>query len=105
MDSYPFGGGDGDFRLFPDDVSFTDRDGDQVVLRKTIGNRVDFYVNKKMRLSGARMVRNGDTLEVTGTIKKGTPLSFLGFNLEDVVTEGCVPSDAAACDAAMALVE
>lgn len=51
------------------------------------------------------MQRTGNTLEITGTIKKGTPLSFLGFNLEDTVTEGTTPSDPADADKAMGLVQ
>merc|ERR1719238_1845476 len=40
-----FGGGD-DFRLFPDDVQFSDVDGDLVTLRGK-GATVDLYVGKK----------------------------------------------------------
>ena len=103
LPSFDFGGG-GDFRRFPDDVSFMDSDGDEVTLRKTSGSRIDFYVGTKIRLSDAAMVRKGNTLEITGKIKKGTPLSLLGFNLEDFVTEGVTPRDPAECDKAMALI-
>jgi len=99
-----FFGGGGDLQLFPDDVQFKDVDGDTVTLRGVRG-KVDFYVNGKLTLSSARMQRTGNTLEITGTIKKGTPLSFLGFNLEDTVTEGTTPSDPADADKAMGLVQ
>ena len=57
----PFGGGD-DFQLYPSDVEFNDVDGDNVVLRKTVGGKIDFYVNKKIKLEGARMMANGNML-------------------------------------------
>jgi hypothetical protein len=66
--------------------------------------KVDFYVNGKLRLSKAVLARNGNMLEITGTITKGTPFSIIGFNLEDVVTEGTQPRDPADCDKAMAVV-
>ena len=98
----PFGGGS--LELYPSDVQFQDIDGDVITLREARG-KVDFYVGNQVKLSGARLRRNGNTIEITGTVKKGTPLSFLGFNLEDVITEGVTPVNAADCDAAMALVE
>lgn len=99
-----FGGGD-DFQLFPSDVEFTDVDGDVVVLRGKSGTSVDFYVNRKLLLSNARLKRTGNGLEITGTVKKGTPLSWLGFNVEEVVTEGTTPRDPEVLDKAMALMQ
>ena len=86
----PFGGDN--FQLFPSDVEFTDVDGDYVVLRKASGGKVDLWVNKKLKFEGARMAVRGNTLEITGSIKKGFPLlGALGFQLEDIVTEGVTP--------------
>jgi len=99
-----FGGGD-DFQLLPSDVEFTDVDGDAVVLRKRSGGRVDFYVNRKIQLSEARVLVKGNSLEITGTVKKGTPLSLLGFNIEEVVTEGTTPRDPEVLEKVTALVE
>ena len=99
-----FGGGD--FRLFPDDVEFTDVDGDYVVVRKASGGTVDLYVNKKLKFEGARMNSNGNMLEVTGSVKQGFAfLGALGFQLEDIVTEGVQPTNPADLEKAMALVE
>ena len=96
-----FGGGE-DFQLFPDDVEFTDADGDNIVLRPKLG-RVDFFVNKKLRMGSCMLVVNGNTIELTGTMKKGTPLSFIGFDLEETVTEATTPRDPAALEAAAKL--
>lgn len=117
-----FGGGD-DFQLIPSDVQFKDVDGDTVTLRAVSGGKVDFcknacpnsppltspwlpifgtVVNGKLRLSKAVLVKNGNSLEITGTVTKGTPLSAIGFNLEDVITEGTTPMDPADCDKAIA---
>ena len=99
-----FGGGD--FRLFPDDVEFTDVDGDYVVVRKASGGTVDLYVNKKLKFEGARMSSNGNMLEITGSVKQGFAfLGALGFQLEDIVTEGVQPTNPADLEKAMALVE
>ena len=101
----PFGG-DGDFQLYPSDVDFTDVDGDYVVLRKTVGGKIDFYVNKKIKLEGARMAANGNMLEITGSVKQGFSfLGPLGFALEDIVTEGVTPTSPDDLAKAMALVE
>lgn len=89
----------------PKDVTFTDVDGDVVTLQPNSGGTVDFYVGKKLMLEKAKMARNGDSLEITGTIKKGTPLSMLGFNLEEVTTEGTTPRDPDDVEKAMALVQ
>ena len=102
----PFGGGN-DFQLFPSDVQFTDRDGDVVVLRPVQAGKVDFYVNKSLKLQGATLQKSADgqMLEITGKIQ--TPFAFLGalgFKLEDIVTEGTVPQDPEDLDKAMALV-
>ena len=66
-----FGGGDDDFRLFPSDVEFTDVDGDVVVLRPK-GGKIDFFVNRKLRISNANLVKNGNMLEITGRVEKKT---------------------------------
>ena len=102
----PFGGDDG-FQLYPSDVEFTDRDGDVVVLRPVQAGKIDFYVNKSLKLSGATLQKaaDGTMLEITGKIQ--TPFAFLGvlgFNLEDIVTEGTVPNDPADVEKAMGLV-
>ena len=47
---------------------FTDVDGDAVVLRKSKGGSVDFYVNRKIQLSQARVLVKGNSLEITGTV-------------------------------------
>mgnify|MGYP006879435106 CR=1 FL=1 len=57
-----------------------------------------------LRLEKARMVENGGTLEITGKVKKSTPLSMIGFNLEEITTEGVTPRDPADVERAMALV-
>jgi hypothetical protein len=97
-----FGGGGDDFKLFPSDVQFTDVDGDTVTIRPLGASKIDFYVNGKLRLSKAVLAKNGNMLEITGTITKGTPFSIIGFNLEDVITEGTQPRDPADCDKAVA---
>jgi len=96
-----FGGGGNDFQLIPSDVQFKDVDGDTVTFRPISTGKADFYVNGKLQLSKAVVVKNGDMLEITGTIIKGTPFSAIGFNLEDVVTEGTKPLDPADCDKVM----
>ena len=95
------GGGNEKLQLFPDDVQFTDVDGDTVTIRPLGGKKVDFFVNGKIRLSKAILVQNGNMLEITGTITKGTPFSIIGFNLEDIVTEGTTPKDPADVEKAM----
>ena len=67
--------------------------------------QVDYYVGKSLKLEGAVLVQNGNSLQVTGTIKKGTPLSFLGFNLEETQTDQMTPSDPEDVAKAMALLE
>ena len=57
-----------------------------------------------MDLEGTVMVRSGNALQFTGKETKGTPLSMLGFNLEDTITVGATPADPADVDKAMALV-
>lgn len=105
IDLPSFGGG-GDFKLFPSDVQFTDVDGDVVTLRPISGTKVDFYSNGNLVISGAGLVRNGNTLEISGKIRKGFGGIVLpGFELEDNVTEGTTPRDPADLDKAMALVE
>ena len=42
---------------------------------------------------------------ITGTVKSSTPLSLLGFNLEDIVTEGTTPADPADLEKAIALLK
>ena len=71
------------------------------------GGKIDFYVNKSLKLSGATLQKSADgtMLEITGKIQ--TPFAFLGvlgFNLEDIVTEGTVPNDPADVEKAMGLV-
>ena len=101
----PFGGGgDDDFRLYPDDFEFKDVDGDMVVLRVARGSlQVDYYVNRKLRISKANLVKNGNMLEISGRIQK--PTGFMNFALEEYVTEGTTPADPADVDRAMALVQ
>ena len=65
---------------------------------------MDFYVGGKLKLESAVMVRNGNALQFTGKETKGTPLSMLGFNLEETITVGATPRDPADVDKAMALV-
>ena len=58
----------------------------------------------KLKLEGTVMVRSGNALQFTGKETKGTPLSMLGFNLEDTITVGATPRDPADVDKAMELV-
>jgi hypothetical protein len=100
-----FGGGD-KLQLFPSDVQFTDVDGDTVTLRPAGGTRVDFYVGSKLMMRNAGLVRNGNTLEITGKQRKDFGgIVLLGFELEEIVTEGTTPRDPTDLDKAMALVE
>mmetsp|Transcript_33749 Transcript_33749/g.88791 ORF Transcript_33749/g.88791 Transcript_33749/m.88791 type:complete len:143 (-) Transcript_33749:310-738(-) len=100
-----FGGGS-NFQLFPSDVNFMDVDGDDVVIRSASAGRVDLYVNKELKFEAASMKLNGNTLEITGKVKQGFAfLGALGFNLEDIVTEGVTPKDPAYLEKALALVE
>ena len=97
-----FGGG---FEALPNDVQFKDVDGDLVTLRPKFGAKaVDFYVGGSLKLSDAKVVQEGNTLKLTGKETKGTPLSLLGFNLEETVTEATTPSNPADIEKAMALV-
>ena len=68
------------------------------------GGKVDYYVGKSLKLQNAVLTESNGMLQVTGIVKKGTPLSLLGFNLEDVVTEATTPKDPEDCEKAMALV-
>jgi hypothetical protein len=101
----PSFGGDEPLKLYPSDVQFTDVDGDLITLREAANNKVNMYVGNKLVFEQATLKRNGNTLEVTGTVKKGTPLSFIGFNLEEKQTEGTTPKNPEDLDKAMALVE
>jgi len=88
------------------DVAFTDVDGDNVVVRKAAGDKVDLFVNEEQRLARATIVSNGGMLEVTGSVKQGFAfLGALGFELEDIVTEGVTPSNPVDLQKAMALVQ
>ena len=101
------GGGNKNFQLFPSDLQFKDKDGDTVTLRPVKAGRVDFFVNGDLKLSEASLQKSGDgaMLEITGTVSTDFPfLGLLGFKLEDVVTEGTVPTDSEDVDKAMALV-
>jgi hypothetical protein len=91
-------------KLMPGDVQFTDVDGDIITIRAVGGNRVDMYVGDTLRFEKGRLLRNGNTLEITAKVKKGTPLSFIGFNLEEIVTEGTTPQDVFDLERALALV-
>ena len=94
----------GDLKLIPSDVQFSDVDGDTITLRGVPGRKVDYYVGKDLKLSGAVLTANGGSLQVTGTVKKGTPLSFLGFNMEETITDQMTPQDPEDLSRAMALV-
>lgn len=94
----------GDLQLIPSDVQFEDVDGDTITFRGVRNGKVDYYVGKKLKLSGAVLTQSGSSLQVTGTVKKGTPLSFLGFNLEESVTDQMTPKDPEMLEKAMALV-
>ena len=65
---------------------------------------MDLYIGGKLKLEGTVMVRNGNALQFTGKETKGTPLSMLGFNLEETITVGATPRDPADVDKAMELV-
>ena len=80
-------------------------DGDLITLRETAGKRVNMYVGNKLMFEQATLTRNGNALEITGTVKKGTPLSFIGFNIEERQTEATTPKNPEDLDKAMALVE
>merc|ERR1719247_1666707 len=96
--------GPGDLKLLPSDVQFRDVDGDTITLRGRPGGKVDYYVGKNLKLTGAVLQSTGSALQVTGSIKKGTPLSFLGFNLEETITDQMTPTDPEMIAKAMALV-
>ena len=92
-------------RLFPTDVQLTDVDGDDIVLRGKGGATVEYYVGRKGRMRAARLKISGNSLQISGQIKKPVPLfSLIGFNLEEFVTDVCTPQDPADLDKAMALV-
>ena len=61
---------------------------------------MDLYIGGKLKLEGTVMVRSGNALQFTGKETKGTPLSMLGFNLEDTITVGATPRDPADVDKA-----
>ena len=94
----------GDLKLIPTDVQFQDKDGDTITFRGVRGGKVDYYVGKELKLQGAILTQNGDALQVTGKVTKGTPLSFIGFNLEDTITDQMTPADPEDIAKAMALV-
>ena len=86
-------------------VQFKDVDGDLVTLRPKYGSAsVDYFVGSTLKLSNAKLVQKGNMLEITGKEMKGTPLSMLGFNLEETVTEGTTPASPEDLERAMALV-
>ena len=86
-----------DLELKPGDLQFTDVDGDVVTLRliRDMTGRfvVDMYVNGTLRFEKATVVRNGNTLEITGMSKTKTPLSFIGLNIENEETDGVTPQN------------
>lgn len=94
----------GDLKLLPSDVQFVDVDGDTITLRGVYGGKIDYYVGKTLKLSGAILAESGGSLQITGTTKKGTPLSFLGFNLQETITDSMTPKDPEDLAKAMALV-
>lgn len=96
--------GPGDLQLIPSDVQFKDVDGDTITLRKVRNGKIDYYVGKTLKLSGAVLTTSGNSIQVTGTIKKGTPLSFIGFNLEETITDQMTPADPEDLAAAQALI-
>ena len=94
----------GDLKLIPSDVQFQDVDGDTITLREVRNGKVDYYVGKELKLESATLVQSGNSLQVSGKVNKGTPLSFLGFNLEESITDQMTPADPADLAKAMALV-
>ena len=87
----------GDLKLLPSDVQFVDVDGDTITLRGVYGGKIDYYVGKTLKLSGAILAESGGSLQITGTTKKGTPLSFLGFNLEETITDSMMIYETIMC--------
>ena len=63
-----------------------------------------YNVGSTLKLSNAKLVQKGNMLEITGKEMKGTPLSMLGFNIEETVTEGTTPASPEDLERAMALV-
>ena len=84
---------DGGLKLIPSDVQFKDVDGDTITFRGRGGSIVDYYKGSKLMLKKAVLEVKGANLLVTGTVQKSTPLSMLGFNLEDTITEQITPAD------------
>ena len=84
---------DGDLQLIPSDVQFKDVDGDTITFRGRGQSKVDYYNGSKLMLKKAVLEVKGTNLLVTGTVQKSTPLSLLGFNLEDTITEQITPVD------------
>jgi hypothetical protein len=92
-------------RLFPNDVQFNDIEGDEITLRGKGGNKVEYYSNGKGRMRSASLRVEGNTLQISGVVKKPVPVfSLIGFNLEEFVTDAATPKDPADLDRAMALV-
>jgi len=92
-------------RLFPTDVQFFDVDGEELTFRGKGGRTVEYWVNKKGRMREARIKQDGNSLQISGSIRKPVPLfSLIGFNLEDFVTDVATPKDPADVDKVMALV-
>ena len=93
-------------RLYPSDVQFYDVDGDEITLRSKGGRTVEYWVGGKGRMRAARLRKDGDSIQISGEIKKPVPLfSLIGFNLEESVTDVATPKDPADVDKAMALVQ
>lgn len=92
-------------RLFPNDVQFKDVEGDEITLRGNGGNKVEYYSNGKGRMRSAKLRLDGNSLQISGEIKKPVPIfSLIGFNLAEFVTDVATPRDPADLDKAMALV-
>ena len=62
------------------------------------------YVGKNLKYEGAVLTSSGNSLQVTGKVTKGTPLSFLGFSLEETVTDQMTPKDPEDVAKAMAII-
>ena len=69
-----------------------------------LATQINMYVGKNLKYEGAVLTQSGNSLQVTGKVTKGTPLSFLGFSLEETVVDQMTPQDPEDLAKAMAII-
>ena len=90
--------------LRPGDVRFTDSDGDVITLKRgSVRTTVDFYVGDELKIEGAKMTRQGNSLQLTGIDRSTFMFKAFGGNFKDEIIDLTTPSDPKSVDEAMKL--